>query len=282
MAVEAVARIKLCLFVVGLGFAAQPCAQAQGKPKTGTMREEVVILPWATATWIPARDKEFLPIRLEIDAAIAKHGEYKLGTDWPKRAREAANQAIRNPTSLFLLYKATMFYQFVKTVEPSYNSKNFDGKPWIELRRLWTNIKHAPNSFEFSRAGYLFNAGYTSSFRMGELGKRVLAKEPKNRWVVLAYVQDAGGHGDGPGCWERAYDVMKTFAAGRSLTYRDHWHVYLANFYMWRLKEDKAFLSAGLKSLDVMLATVPAGSDPTRVKSAREHVVSLLEKATKP
>jgi hypothetical protein len=221
---------------------------------------------WVNAKWDVNANEKYKAIRKEVDSATAVFGAQDKNGIWERKAKAAFDvwsQDHRNP---FKLYKATSYIMAFRFLDLSF-SKSKDNINRLKILNLgWSYIRKAPESYDYVRRGYLFNAGDEHNHKYGDLPKRLLQRDPYDRAVVVAMAYD--------------YLMMKPHADYESLMFATferasntrQWKPWDYYYWGWALRMrgwkhgDKSSYNLAIKVLQKGIKATPSGFDSTWIR----------------
>lgn len=143
---------------------------------------------WVTYMW--KSDADFLPIRKHIEEGWNLETTPQVAKTWTQRLKGAYNSWFIDSKDHVDLYRVTGYIAVVQ----KHNPKFFDSNPGKQIATNvaigWRQVTNPPQSFEFVRRGYLFNAGSYDTPIFDGLAIALLDHEPHNRNVTLAMVRE--------------------------------------------------------------------------------------------
>lgn len=146
--------------------------------------------PWTVSSWNEEVD---LPYR-EIRQSIEREEKQTPGIDhdqiWVGKAAVAFHDWHNDYRNPIKLYEASLTILTARR-----HGKDLGKNPEFEKARSqvnlgWSMLRNVPASYEYSRLGYIYNAGDFDFHKYGDLGERLIARDPVDRDVALAMIQD--------------------------------------------------------------------------------------------
>lgn len=221
---------------------------------------------WVRTKWTHKDDIPYKSVRAEADRILSDPTYVDLEGKWALKARMAFKiwmKDLENPQKLFT---ASTYLQLARTVDPSFRqARDFDKMYW-HLNPGWSILLTCPESYEFARRAYIFNAGDKHYHKYRDLSLRLLQRNPYDRSVVIAMVAE---HGERK--FPREYEE-KLFSSLEAISKRpdwrpwDHWTWGRAFRTYGHLHRKKEAYDTAIAKAEIALKNTPKGWDPAPLK----------------
>lgn len=260
-----------------------------GMPLQGPQKERFLIPPdiknegvrwdpdplWVSISWDPRFDPPFKKIRDEVSLRLQKPYVPDTSGGWARKLKAAYADWYADHQNTEKLYRVSAYLIVVNTVDEKFAAsrewRSMDGdvnKGWSCIR-----IENTPPSYEFARRGYMTNAGDSDYHRFKDLSIRLLKRDPVDRGVVIAMVQEYNHRKPNAQFEKVMFDSLFACAKTRAWRPWDDRFIAQALRCYGRDHQQKSYYNKALVYMDRCIAKTPPGVDPKPMKVLRSEIL---------
>lgn len=175
-------------------------------PEGGAYSEPVPA--WVSAKWLDDADKPYRAIRKAIEKEAESHPKW---TDpdgfYAKKSKQAFDAWHADYLNTEKLYRAMTYHLYVKGRSPAFVRAITDpySSEFARERKLsygFIFIVAPVNSYEFTRMGYRVVHDSEVFFKLGDVGERLMARDPMDRFTLLGMTNEFCMHAKLPAGFE--------------------------------------------------------------------------------
>lgn len=142
--------------------------------------------PWAGVEWDDQEDQRFREIKAETLAFGRTVPRTDPAGQFHQRFLEAYDRWERDHRNPAKLFTASLLFGMGEYADAKFHRRTEISTKVQNLKQGWMYLRKPPKSYEFVRRGYVLNTDTWQPMKFGDLGSRLIKRNPLDRVVILA------------------------------------------------------------------------------------------------
>lgn len=213
---------------------------------------------WVPGPWKADADRPFRAVRQEVEPVLNGIAFDERGL-WAGRARRALNAWKGDCQNPIALYRLSAYALTAKAVDQNF-AKASQYHEIMGMSRLgWDILESPPPSYEFARMGYLVTRNDGCFHKFGDLPFRLLEKDPGDRSVLIALVDEYVWRKPIPAFEQKMFRALARARQDRRWKVSDDYFLAKAHWLYGQKNKKRGSFETAIGIVQAMLPKLPPG-----------------------
>lgn len=228
---------------------------------------------WVNVPWESKADQPFALIRREVTEAVGGGSLRDSTKTWQAKLKRAYDEWYVDHQNPVKLFRVSAYLAAVKSLDPEF-SRSKDFSTIDQTSNLgWSMLRECPHSYEFCRRAYLQNAGDNHFHQCGDLGIRLIERDPLDRSVAVQMVFDYEWKKPNVRFEEAMFSALNKIKEAKLFRPIDFYHLGLA-YRLYGLKHSsKRQYEFALQNVERAITALKKSEDVTWLVKFRKETV---------